>query len=345
MRAAVFRELGKPLQIETVAKPQAGPGEIVLKVHYCGVCGSDLHATHPGVFVVPDGTILGHEFAGEVVESGAPGWKVGDVATALPNNACEECRKLGLGECKDHLGIMCPRNTLTGFHPSAQGAYAEYVKFSAKEALRLPSAVKSREGASVEPLAVGLHAVNRGKVTVGERVLILGGGPIGLAVAVFAKLAGARDVVVSEFAPARREAAGALGATAAIDPSKEEVGEAFARKTGGPPDVIFECVGVPGMIQKAIDLSRTYGRIVVVGVCMVEDTTTPISAIFKEANIQYVLGYGRPDWRLVLDLLDSGRVDPRPMITDTVALDELPAAFEALRKPTTQIKVMVRPQE
>jgi (R,R)-butanediol dehydrogenase/meso-butanediol dehydrogenase/diacetyl reductase len=345
MRAAVFHELGKPLQIETVSKPQAGPGEIVLKVHYCGICGSDLHATHPGVFVVPDGTILGHEFAGEIVESGAPGWEIGEMATALPNNACEDCRNLGLRECKDNLGIMCPKNTLTGFHPSAQGAYAEYVKFSANEALRLPSTVKSREGAAVEPLAVGLHAVNKGKVTVGERVLIMGGGPIGLAVAIFSKLAGARDVVVSEFASARREAAGALGATAVIDPSKQDVAEVFARKTGGQPDVIFECVGVPGMIQKAIDLSRPFGRIVVVGVCMVEDTMTPISAIFKEANIQYVLGYGRPDWRLVLDLLDSGRVDPRPMITNVIGLEELPSAFESLRRPTTQIKVMVCPNE
>jgi (R,R)-butanediol dehydrogenase/meso-butanediol dehydrogenase/diacetyl reductase len=205
--------------------------------------------------------------------------------------------------------------------------------------------VKSREGAAVEPLAVGLHAVNKGKVTLGERVLILGGGPIGLATAVFSKHAGARDVIVSEYAPARREAAGSMGATAVIDPGKEDVGEAFARQAGGPPDVIFECVGVPGMIQKAIDLSRTWGRIVVVGVCMVEDATVPMSAIFKETNIQYVLGYGRPDWRLVLDLLDAGRVDPRPMITDLVDLDALPAVFEALRKPTTQIKVMVRPND
>jgi (R,R)-butanediol dehydrogenase/meso-butanediol dehydrogenase/diacetyl reductase len=343
MRAAVFHELGKPMQVETVAKPQAGRGEIVLKVHYCGVCGSDLHATHPGVFVVPDGTILGHEFAGEIVESGSPLWKVGEMATALPNNACEDCRKIGLMKCKEDLGIMCPRNTLTGFHPSAQGAYAEYVKFSCEEALRLPTAVKNREGAAVEPLAVGLHAVNRGKVALGERVLILGGGPIGLATAVFSKLAGARNVIVSELAPARREAATAMGATGAIDPSKEDIVEAFARQAGGPPDVIFECVGAPGMIQKAVECSRTWGRIVVVGVCMVEDAWVPMSAIFKETNIQYVLGYGRPDWRLVLDLLDSGRVDPGPMITDIVSLEELPAAFEALRKPTTQIKVMVRP--
>ena len=343
MKAAVFHELGKPLAIETVARPQAGPGELILKVHYCGVCGSDLHATRPGVFVVPDGTILGHEFAGEIVESGAPGWKVGEMATALPNNACDECRAEGLGECKDKLGIMCPKNTITGFNTTAQGAYAEYVKVSAKEALRLPASVEARAGATVEPLAVGLHAATRGKVAMGEKVLIMGAGPIGLAVTIFAKLAGARDVIVSEFAQSRREAAGALGATAMIDPAKEDVAEAFAKHAGGPPDVIFECIGVPGMIQKCVDLSKPFGRIVVVGVCMVEDTMVPISAIFKEVNIQYVLGYGRPDWRLVLDLLDSGRVNPRPLITDIVTLDHLPEAFEALRKPTTQIKVMVQP--
>ena len=345
MKAAVFHELGRPLAIENVAKPQAGPGEIVLEIHYCGVCGSDLHATHPGVFVVPDGTILGHEFAGEIVESGAPGWKVGELVTALPNNACEECRALGLGECKDNLGIVCPKNTLTGFHPSAQGAYAQYVKVSAKEAVRLPPAVGSREGATVEPLAVGLHAVARGKIALGERVLIMGGGPIGLGVAAFAKLAGARDVIVSEFAPARREAAAALGATAVIDPGEEDVGETFAKIAGAPPDIIFECVGAPGMIQKCVDLTRPFGRVVVVGVCMVEDKMVPISAIFKEVNIQFILGYARPDWRLVLDLLVAGRIDPRPMITDVVSLEQLPDAFEALRKPTTQIKVMVRPNE
>src|SRR5271154_6889045 len=193
MRAAVFHELGKPLRVGPVPTPQAGPGEIVIKVHYCGVCGSDLHSTHPGVFVVPDGTILGHEFAGEIVDSGATGWKIGEMATALPNNACDECRKLGLGECKDNLGILCPKNTLTGFSPTAQGAYAQYVKFGAKEALRLPPAVKSREGATVEPLAVGLHAVTRGKVTMGERVLIMGGGPVGLPDPLFAEMAGPRD--------------------------------------------------------------------------------------------------------------------------------------------------------
>jgi (R,R)-butanediol dehydrogenase/meso-butanediol dehydrogenase/diacetyl reductase len=339
----VFHGLGKPLAVEEVPTPKAGPGELVLRVNYCGICGSDLHATRAGVFLVPDGTILGHEFTGEIVESGAPGWKVGEMATAVPINACPECRAAGLGECKDNLGILCPKNVITGFSPEFPGAYAEYVKVSAKEALRLPSEVRTREGATTEPLAVGLHAVQKSGLGVGAKVLILGAGPIGLATTIFARLAGARHVVVSEYAAARREAAGVLGATAVVDPAKEGPGPAFTRIVGEPPDVIFECVGVPGMIQQCVDMSRPFGRVVVVGVCMVEDKLIPISAILKEVNLQFVLGYGRPDWRIVLDLLNSGRIDPRPLITDVVSMRELPAAFEALRKPSTQIKVMVQP--
>ncbi len=345
MKAAVFQGLGEPLAIADLPLPQAGPGEIVLRVHYCGICGSDLHATQAGVFLVPNGTVLGHEFAGEVVESGSAAWKPGDMVTAVPNNACTECVAAGFGRCKDDLGIMCPKNLITGFGLQYPGAYAEFVKVRSDEALRLPPEVRSREGSTVEPLAVGLHAVEKGQVNVGDRVLILGAGPIGLAVAIFAKLAGARDVVISEFAPARREAATALGATAVIDPGADDVGEAFSRETGGLPDVIFECVGVPGLIQKCIDLSKTFGRIVVVGVCMVEDRVVPLSGTFKEVNIQFVLGYVSKNWRLVLDLLHSGRIDPRPMITDVVPLDGLPQAFEALRKPTTQIKVLIAPRE
>lgn len=344
MKAAVFRGLGKPLTIEDVATPKVGLGELMLRVHYCGVCGSDLHATQAGVFLVPDGTILGHEFTGEIIESRAPGWTVGEMATAVPNNACADCRAQGLGECKDHLGIVCPRNAITGFSPEFPGAYAEYIKFSAKEALRLPSDVRTLEGATAEPLAVGLHAVQKSGVGVGAKVLVLGAGPIGLATMIFARLAGARHVITSEYAQARRETAGQLGATAVIDPAKEEVGPAFSRTAGGPPDVIFECVGVPGLIQQCIDMSRPFGKVVVVGVCMVEDKLVPISGILKEVSLQFVLGYGRPDWHIVLDLLNSGQVDPRPLITDVIPLRELPAAFEALRKPTTQIKVIIDPR-
>ncbi|WP_213957828.1 zinc-binding dehydrogenase [Variovorax sp. dw_954] len=343
MKAAVFRGVDRLLSIEDVPLPQAGAGELVLRVFCCGVCGSDLHSTHPGLFTVKDGTVLGHEFSGEIVESGAGGWKVGQRVTALPNNACTACTSEGHRECREGLGMICPHNRLTGFSPNRPGALAEYVKVPVGQALRLPDAVGDREGAMIEPLAVGLHAVEAGRVGLGDRVLVIGAGPIGLAVTAFSRQAGATHVVVSEYAQARRETAARFGATAVIDPKSEPIAEAFARSTGAPPDVIFECVGAPGLIQQCVDLSKPRGRVVVVGVCPTEDRVLPQRAMAKELSLQFVMGYGKPDWRRVLDLLDAGRVDPAPMVTDTVTLDQLPEAFEALRRPTTQIKLLVMP--
>lgn len=343
MKAAVFRGLGQPLSIETLDRPQIGDGEVLLKVAYCGICGSDLHATAEGVFVVPDGTVLGHEFSGEVIETGDAAWSKGDRLTAVPVNACADETCQALGKCKNDLGILCPNNRITGLAGDVPGAYAEYVKVGARQALKLPDGVSYEEGALVEPLSVGLHAVRKAKLEVGARVLILGAGPIGLSVAAFARLAGARDVVVSEFNATRRDKAKAMGATAVIDPAAENVGETFAGIAGAPPDVIFECVGVKGLIQQCIDLSRPRGKIVVVGVLMMEDAIVPISAILKEIDIQFVLGYIDEEFEIVLDALAKKTVNATPMISDIVGLDQLPATFEALRRPKSQIKVLIRP--
>lgn len=343
MKAAIFKGIGKPLEIGTVDDPRCEPGGIILKVHYCGICGSDLHATQHGAFVAPEGSVLGHEFCGEIVESRSPGWKVGELVTAVPNNACNECRAMGLGACKDDLGILCPNNRITGYTPETPGGFAEYVHVHTAQALKIPPGVSSRHGATVEPLAVGLHAVEKGRVKMGDRVLVIGGGPIGLAVVAFAKLAGALQVVVSERADVRRTTSLAFGATGTIDPQKEEIASSFARIAGGPPDVIFECVGVPGLLQECVNLSAPRGRIVVVGVCMVEDNFVPMTGIFKEVNVQFVLGYTKPNWALVLNLLGGQGIDPEPMITNVFDLDELPSEFEALRTPSKQIKLLVNP--
>jgi threonine dehydrogenase-like Zn-dependent dehydrogenase len=343
MKAAVFRGLGKPLSIETVDKPQISSGEVLLKVAYCGICGSDLHATAEGVFVVPDGTVLGHEFSGEVTESADPAWKKGDRLTSVPVNACADATCRALGKCKEDLGILCPNNRITGLAVDVPGAYAEYVKVGARQAIKLPESVSYEEGALVEPLAVGVHAVRKAKLDIGARVLIIGAGPIGLSVTAFAKLAGARDVVVSEFNATRRKRAKSMGATAVIDPSVGNLAESFAAIAGAPPDVIFECVGAKGLIQQCIDLSRPRGKIVVVGVLMMEDVIVPISGILKEVDIQFVLGYVDEDFGIVLDALAKKTFDAKPMVSDVVGFAELPAAFEALRKPKQQIKVLIRP--
>lgn len=341
MKAAVFRGLGRPLAIETLPDPEPGPGELVLRVEACGICGSDLHATEEGAFLQAPGTVLGHEFAGEVVASGDPAWRPGDRVTAVPVNACDACRPLG--ECRDRLGILCPRNRITGLHLTVPGAYAEFVKVGARQAVRLPEAVSFEEGAMVEPLAVGLHAADRAGIRLGDRVLVIGAGPIGLSVTAFGRLAGAGALVVSERAPARREAALAFGATRVVDPGAEDLAAAFAAAAGGPPDVVFDCVGVPGMLRACIDLARPRGSVVVVGVCMKDDTLLPLLAILKELRVQFILGYEQADFARVLGFLGQGRIPARRMLTDEVGLAALPAAFEALRRPSTQIKVMIRP--
>lgn len=339
MRAAVFHGSGKPLSIEDVPVPQATGEDLVLQVKGCGICGSDLHAADQPVGL-PDGTVMGHEFAGEVVEVGPAvrdKWKVGDRVVAQPFISCGHCVHCLAGD-----GMRCVEIKATGLG-GVPGAYAEYVRVGDAESLRLPDSVSWHGGALVEPLSVGLHAVNEAALAPGENVLVVGAGPIGLATALWARFQGAREVVVSEKAPGRLALAERFGATATIDASKETVATAFARQAGGPPDVVFECVGVPGMIQQCIGLAPARGRVVVVGVCMQPDTFFPGMAILKETTLKFVVGYRKSDFRLTVDMLDAERITGEGMITDVVSLDGFSEAFEALKTPTRQCKVMLEP--
>ncbi|UCE87022.1 MAG: alcohol dehydrogenase catalytic domain-containing protein, partial [Deltaproteobacteria bacterium] len=332
MRAAVFHEPGQPLSIEEVPDPAPGPGDLVLRVRGCGICGSDLHiADLPGA--LPAGSVMGHEFSGEVAEVGAAvrgRFRAGERVCALPFIACGTCE-----HCLSGDGIRCPEIHATGLGP-IPGAYAEYVRVSAVETLRLPESVGFREGATVEPLAVGLHAVNEARLEPGEDVLVVGAGPIGLATTLWARFRGARHVIVSERVPSRLALAAAFGATDAIDASQQEVPRAFETAAGKGPDVIFECVGLPGLIQQCIAMATPRSRIVVAGVCMQPDTLIPGMAVVKGLSLRFVLGYRRQDFALTLDMLAAERIRSAPMITDTVALDGFVAAFEALKRPTQQ---------
>jgi (R,R)-butanediol dehydrogenase/meso-butanediol dehydrogenase/diacetyl reductase len=339
MQGAVFHGIGKPLTIEALPDPKPGPGELVLAVKCCGICGSDLHASSlpPGL---PPGTVMGHEFAGEVVEVGADlksKWRVGDRACALPCLGCGKCRA-----CLDGDIVACPSLRTVGLG-QIPGAYSQYVLTGANESLLLPAGVSFREGALVEPLAVGLHAVNQARLTPGERVMVIGAGPIGLAVTAWARFFGARAVVVNEKAPGRIALAERFGATAVADVSKEDPVTVFQRETGGPPDVIFECVGAPGLVQQCIGMARSRGRVVVVGVCMQPDMIFPAMAVIKEVELRFVVAYHRRDFELAIEMLDRGRIAGHDMITDVVDLAAFPSAFEALKTPTSQCKVILEP--
>lgn len=339
MRAAVLRGLGKPLELEEVPDPEPGPTDLVLRVKSCGICGSDLHASDlpPGL---PPGTVMGHEFAGEVVAVGSEvgdRWRKGERVCALPYIGCGRC-----AACLSGDGTRCVGMQATGLG-AIPGAYAEYVRVGSHESLRLPESVDFDAGATVEPLAVGLHAVRQSQLVPGENVLVVGAGPIGLATALWARFFGARSVVVSEKAAGRLELAARFGATHGIDASKENVAGSFHKQTGATPDVIFECVGVPGMLQECLMLAPARARIVVVGVCMQPDTIFPALAILKELSLHFVVAYRRQDFEFILDMLGSERVASQPMITDVVDLERFPEAFQALKQPTTQCKVILRP--
>lgn len=339
MKAAVLREARKVLEIEEVPDPTPAPGELILKVESCGVCGSDLHVSDlPGA--LPGGTVMGHEFSGVVAEVGreaAQRFQVGERVCAMPFIGCGRC-----GPCLTGDASRCPSIRTTGLG-QIPGAYAEYVRVGQHEALRLPESVGHRQGAMVEPLAVGLHAVEKAQLAPGANVLVLGAGPIGLTVALWSRLFGAREILVSEKAAGRRDLAARFGATDAIDPASEDIAAAFTKRAGAPPDVVFECVGVPGLIQESISLARDRGRVVVVGVCVVPDTIVPGIAILKELDLRFAVAYQRRDFELTLALLEQGRISSEAMVTDIVDLAGFPAAFEALKRPTAQCKVILEP--
>ena len=318
MRAVCFTEMGKQMEVREVPDPSPGPGELVIRVKGCGICGSDLHVTElPGA--IANGCVMGHEFAGEIAAVGpdarGPGgsWKEGDRGCTMPASSCGECARCVTG---DVMG--CEKLRATGFGEIG-GGYAEYALAADHLTFRLPENVASADGAMVEPLSVGLHAVEAAAPSPGEDVLVLGAGPVGLSIALWAKHLGAREVVISDPLAHRRELATRLGATALIDPSGEEVPEAFHKITGHAP------------------------RILSAGMCMQPDTLMPVLSGAKELTIQFVSYYRHADFALTVDMLGAGRIDPAPMVTDRIELDSLPAAFEALRKPSTECKVIVEP--
>ena len=340
MRAAVFREMSKPLSIEEAANPVPGAHDLILKVKNCGICGSDLHMTEPAsIMPLALGAIMGHEFAGEVIEVGSAVkglWKSGDRVAGFPFICCGDatpCLNLSYGRG------MCAKGMPVGLGQSP-GAYAEYVRIGSNGGYRLPDSVSFREGALVEPLAVGLHAVDMAKMERGATVLVIGAGPVGLATMLWAKFLGARHVIVSERAETRRAFAAKFGATDAIDPSQPLTPQ-VEKIAGSGPDIIFECVGVPGLIGQTMMEAPRGGKIVVAGVCQQPDTFMPLMGIVKELTLQFVLGYRPADFDYVIAMIASDRIDVSDMITDIVDLDGLPGAFEALRMPSHQCKVML----
>jgi threonine dehydrogenase-like Zn-dependent dehydrogenase len=345
MRAVALHD-GNLVVRDDVAEPVPGFGQVLVGVKACGICGSDLHfATHGEQMLalgdeiegVPDlgappidltgDVFMGHEFAAEVLD-------VGPDTVALP-----------AGTIVTSIPILL---TMTGVRPivysnDVAAGYGERMLLSAPLLVEVPNGLDPRRAALTEPMAVGLHAVNRSRIERGEGALVLGCGPVGLAVIAALRLKGVDHIVAADYSSARRAIAQQLGAHEAVDPRDEAAFAAWRRSGGSRGLVVFEAIGVPGIINEILRAAPAQSRAVVVGVCMQPDTVNPFFAISKELSIQFVLGYDPTEFADTLRHIAEGEIDVAPLITGEVGLDGVAGAFAALADPDQHCKVLVVP--
>lgn len=368
------------LSVEEIDAPRPEKGQLLLDVTRCGICGSDLHSRvhadaladvageigYDGLMRTTDRIVLGHEFSGVVVERG----KGARLAEGTPVVSFPLLRAGGAVHT-------------TGLSRHAPGGYAEQVLVQDALTLPIPNGLPADLAALNEPMAVGLHAVRRGEVSRGQVAIVIGCGPVGLAVISMLKAQGVRTVIASDYSPGRRALATTCGADVVVDPSVEspwsaaqghghldlapdvfELGVSSVEKLSKIPfvpwqsvwraadkmgaatpkhPVVFECVGVPGVLEEIISHAPVYARVVVVGVCMEPDRIRPAMAINKEIDLRFVLGYTPLEFSDSLRLLGDGKVDPAPLVTGVVGLDGVAGAFDALADPESHAKILIDP--
>lgn len=332
MKAAVFDAVGQPLRIDNLDKPQPADDEVLLRIAACGICGSDLHMTEdPVTFGLKPYDVLGHEFAGEVIACGAlvTDFKPGDRVAVAPMRGCGHCDNCRRGE-----PAWCAEMRLIG------GGYAEYATVAARQCRVLPADLPTAEGALAEPVAVALHVVMRSGLKPGDRILILGAGPIGLLVAFWARRYGAGEVIVADLGRHQEARAAALGATG-FALSGPGLADEFRDNTGAAPDIVFECVGKRGLIDFACRLVRTHGTVVGVGLCVGGDEWDPFAALSKEITLVFAVFFNMAEFEVALEALGPGRFRPQELITGRIGFEDVAETFEALRRRTTQCKVLI----
>lgn len=334
MRAVVLSEDRPRLEVAELPDPEPGEGEALVRVTGCGICGSDLHVA---TAVAPTGMTFGHEIAGTVEAVGrgvdAP-YRLGDTVAVRPFTGCGHCAHCLRGRA-DH----CDQFALLGI--GRPGGFAELVVAQADEVYRLPAAVTGVEQALVEPMAIACRAVRRGGLTAADTVVVLGAGPIGLAIIAWARHLGVESITVSDPSVSRRALATTLGASRTLDPLTDELDLLEVTMTGA--SVVFECTGRPGMIRQAMDIAAVDGRVVVVGVCIADDVTFPYTGLNKELDVRYALYYERTDFTDTIDVLSAGGLVLDGLVEGTVSLDDLPDAFAGLLAGAEGGKLVVAP--
>lgn len=349
MRAAQWLEPER-LEVAEVDEPVVGPGQAIVDVACCGICGSDLHAWRGGVGVRP-GQILGHEFAGRVVEADSvDGLAPGDRVTVRPLTPCGRCDRCRRGDI--HL---CEAGVALNIGYGTPGGFAERVlvprAIVGQTVFHLPDTVDDQAGSLVEPLAVALRAARHARPGPGDVAVVSGTGAVGLAVIHWLKTMGASHVIAVEPSDLRREKALAFGADEVVDPSVVPVDQAVAHHTGpgahglgARADVVVECSGAARAFVDALKIVRGGGRVVIAALYEDRVEFRPDRIVEKELEIRGSFAY-RDEFPIVIAELERGSFDTARFISHTFPLDRIGDAFTAQADASASIKVMVTPHD
>jgi (R,R)-butanediol dehydrogenase/meso-butanediol dehydrogenase/diacetyl reductase len=349
MKAAVWH--GKnDLQIEEVPEPFPEKDEIKIAVESCGICGTDIGEYLHGPVLIKEGpVILGHEYAGTIVAVGeeVEGFSIGDRVTALNVRSCGKC----LDDCKvkNSMGLgkkmeLCEHMELTGL--TSPGAFAEYLCIPAYIAVRVGEGLSGEDGAMINPLSIGIHASKRGKLALGESVVVIGDGTIGQLTLQTCLATGVQAAFLVGEQPLRLNIARECGATEVFDYHSEDIKEAIMEKLGGRlPEITFDCVGTQTSLQSAIDLVAKGGRVMLVGIydhpCQLDFK----HVVVQEKNLMGVLAQDFEDYEIASALISQGKVKSEPLITARIRLEDMveKGIEELIHNRENQLRILVRP--
>ncbi len=335
---AVAIKGAREFEIIDKEEPVSTDGKVIVDVKKCGICGSDIHYWVDGE---PKGLVMGHEYCGVVVDPGSrEDLKVGDRVTALPISPCGHCEPCETGNVQYCLDTW---THATGLSLDNPGGLEPKMALRPDMVIKVPDNITDDEVAMVEPTAVGLHAAHLADIKMGQKVLVVGGGIIGLVSAMFAKMEGASYVVVSETNEKRGQKAVDLGvADAWFDAKDAEAINKFAAKF----DVVIECCGNAPAVTSALMLTKPGGTVVLVGVSSKPIEIPTVLAVLHELTVKGAIAYTKLEFQTCIDLIAKKKIDVKKFIDDVVSLEEVQHSYERLTSGTdSAVKILVDPNK
>ena len=341
MKAVAIKDV-KQFEIKEIPEPNPDGKKVIIEVSKTGICGSDIHYWVNGE---PKGLVMGHEFSGVVLD---PGDRLdlikGDRVTALPISPCGKCEACQNGDVQ-----FCPEtwNQAVGLSVDNPGGLTSKIAVRSDMVIKVPDNIQDEEVAMVEPLAVGLHAAHLGRIAVGDDVLVIGAGIIGLASAEFAKKEGASYVAITETNKARGQKAVDLKvADEYYDATDKDLVSKLMAKTNGGFDVVIECVGNGAAVNSALTMVKPGGIVVLVGVATDAVPTYTVMAVMKELVVQGAIAYTYNEFKSCIDLIARKQVDVLKFVDDIVPLERVQEAYERLTSGTdAAVKILVDPKK